>query len=402
MTHITPDWLASPEIKTLIAAFAKHEVPLRFVGGCVRDALLGKAAKDIDAATPLAPEHVMDLLKTENIKAIPTGIDHGTITAVINSRAIEITTLRRDIATDGRHAEVEYTENWEQDAARRDFTINAFYLSPEGELFDYHHGREDLEKGHVRFIGNAEHRIQEDYLRILRFFRFYAWYGKGVPDAEALTACAKHAAQIETLSGERIQQEMLKLLAAPMPLASFEAMQKASVLAQVLHNPEIENMAELLAFETEEKIIPDPPLRLAALLSSYTIKDIAALANRWKFSNALTKKLEILLKEKRHIQPAMTLAERKKLLRRAGTEIYRGIIALAAATSDASHAYRAMLALPYEWQPPEFPLTGDDLKQLGFTEGKYLGEMLKKLEEAWEASDYTLTKSQLLGKTKAL
>jgi len=400
MTLTTPDWLASSEIKTLVASFAKHKVPLRFVGGCVRDALLGKTAKDIDAATPLAPEHVMDLFKTENIKAIPTGIDHGTITAVIDSRSVEITTLRKDVATDGRHAEVEYTEDWKQDAARRDFTINAFYLSPQGELFDYHHGREDLERGYIRFIGNAEHRIQEDYLRILRFFRFYAWYGKDAPDADALVACTKHAAQIETLSGERIQQEMLKLLAAPMPLASFEAMQKAGVLAQVLHNPEIENVAELLAFETEEKIVPDPELRLAALISSYTNKDIPALADRWKFSNALTKKLEILLKEKHHVHPAMALAERKKLLRRMGTEMYRNVITLAAATGDASQAYRAMLALPNEWQPPEFPVSGDDLKQLGFTEGKYLGEMLRKLEEAWEASDYTLTKPQLLGKTK--
>src|SRR5579872_7361897 len=209
---LSPPWLKWPETQALIKAFADAKAPIRFVGGCVRDALLGRAVQDVDVATPLRPEATMALLQKAGIKAIPTGIDHGTATAVIHGKHFEITTLRKDVSTDGRHATVAYTDDWKEDAARRDFTINALYLSPDGELFDYFNGARDAKEGHVRFIGNAGERIREDYLRILRFFRFYAWYGKTEPDKEALTACTEAANNIGTLSGERVQQEMLKLL----------------------------------------------------------------------------------------------------------------------------------------------------------------------------------------------
>jgi poly(A) polymerase len=231
--------------------------------------------------------------------------------------------------------------------------------------------------------------VQEDYLRILRFFRFHAWYGNGELDKDALAACKQYAPQLATLSGERIAQEMLKLLAAPAPFPSLDSMQHTGVLAHIIDAPDIAAVEKLLAFEAEAKIVPHPELRLAALIHE---ADIAA---RWKLSNALAKKLERLLAAKRRIHSGITLAEQKKLLRRVGAEIYAGAVALASGPA-------ALLALPYEWQPPEFPVSGDDLKALGFAEGKRLGECLRQLEEAWEASDYALTKAQLLERAKAL
>ena len=202
---MSPAWLEWPETQSLVRAFAAKNTELRFVGGAVRDALAGRATSDVDVATPALPEAVMELLAAANIQAIPTGIKHGTVTAVLDKKHFEITTLRKDVSTDGRHAEVAYTDDWKADAARRDFTMNALYLSPAGELFDYFEGEKDAMAGRVRFIGGADARIKEDYLRILRFFRFYAWMGKGEADADALAACAANAPKIATLSGERIR-----------------------------------------------------------------------------------------------------------------------------------------------------------------------------------------------------
>lgn len=391
---LKPEWLAWPETKKLTGIFAKHKVEFRFVGGCVRDALLHQTAEDIDAATPLAPEHIIDLLETENIKTVPTGIEHGTVTAIVGKQPFQITTLRKDTACDGRHAAVEYTEDWEEDARRRDFTINAFYLSPEGKLFDYFHGKHDLEHGIVRFIGKADDRVQEDFLRILRFFRFHARYAKGAPDAEAMVACKKHAPQIAMLSGERIQQEMGKLLRTEAPLGAMTAMKEAGVLDRVLPRAELECLARLSPFSKN----PPPELKLAVLMAHASDKDIASLAARWKLPNVLVRYLSSVLSAKAEISPDMSLAAQKKLLRRLGKEIYIAAIAVAATSAGEVSSYHALLELPEKWTPPVFPVTGADLIAKGIPEGRELGDRLRALEEAWEASDYSLSKKQLLTK----
>ena len=228
---LSPNWLHSPQTQKLLAAFSGEGI--RFVGGAVRDCVLGIEAADLDLATTLLPLQVIDLLEKSDISNYPTGLAHGTITAIIDGKSFEITTLRRDASCDGRHAEVEFGTDWEEDARRRDFTMNAIYMSASGELFDYFGGFQDAMAGRVRFIGDAKQRIQEDYLRILRFFRFFAVYGKGTPNAYALNACTEFASHINTLSGERIQAEMLKLLAAPSPFYALELMQKTGVFVQV-------------------------------------------------------------------------------------------------------------------------------------------------------------------------
>ena len=209
--------MTAPVTRAVVKALTADGADVRFVGGCVRDALLGRESADIDIGTPDPPERVMGLLEGAGIetRTVPRGIAHGTVTAIAGGNRYEITTLRRDERTDGRHAEVAFTDDWEQDAARRDFTINAMSVTPDGVLHDYFGGQEDLEAGRVRFVGDPATRIAEDHLRLLRFFRFFAWYGKGEPDEEALDACRAEAHRIQTLSGERVQAEMLKMLKAP-------------------------------------------------------------------------------------------------------------------------------------------------------------------------------------------
>ncbi len=387
-----PDWLRWPETRALVEAFSPCQ--LRFVGGGVRDALLGREVKDVDAATPLLPEAVMALLLEAGIKAVPTGIAHGTITAVIDGKSFEITTLRHDVSTDGRHARVEYTDDWQQDAARRDFTMNALYLSPEGELFDYFSGENDAKAGYVRFIGEAAARIKEDYLRILRFFRFYAWYGRGAPDAGALAACADLAGHIESLSGERVQQEMMKLLTAENPIPALAPMRKHGIAPYVFGGGIDETaLAQVKPLEAAIKSPPLPLARLSAIIAD--AKQAAWIGQRWRLSNDD----RALLKESMRVIPADTpLAEQKKILRETGTEVFvHRVMASAARTGEASPC-RAMIHLPQNWQPPEFPVGGDDLIARGVAPGKQMGELLRRLEKEWEASGYRLTKEQLLAK----
>jgi len=385
-----PDWLDGPEVKTLAWALPQ----LRFVGGAVRDSVLGKPVSDIDAAIPLLPEEVMAALEKAGIRAIPTGIAHGTVTALVGGKPFEITTLRRDVATDGRHAEVAFTDDWQEDAKRRDFTMNALYLSPEGELFDYTGGVDDARAGRVRFIGDASARITEDYLRILRFFRFFAHYGKGEADAAALAACETYAAKLDTLSGERVQAELLKLLAAPSPQHILRLMQQTKVLHHVLGFE-----VELAPFETLLSFDHIPPLvRLAVLLLSAKNADaLAIVAEQLRLSGEQRKMLSLFTQHIGDVTTDISLARQKQLIRTLGAEMFSTLVCLRAALSGGlSPAYDAMLDVAADWHPPVFPVTGEDVKALGFAEGKALGEKLRALEECWEASDYRLTKEELL------
>ena len=266
---ILPDapWRTRAGMGRLLLVLDAKAGETRFVGGCVRDTLLGLEVSDVDLATRLAPEEVMRRLEAAKIKAVPTGLAHGTVTAVIHGHPVEVTTLRKDVATDGRRATIAYTEDWREDAARRDFTINALSADPEsGELFDYFGGLADLENRHVRFIGDPLVRIAEDHLRILRFFRFHARFARGAPDAAGLTACAARANDLMALSRERIADELLKLLAIPDPGGTVRLMIEHGVLRPVL--PEIastERLAALIAAESAAGISGDPIRRLAAL-----------------------------------------------------------------------------------------------------------------------------------------
>ena len=404
MTQISPPpWLQWPEITRLIQAFADAKADMRFVGGSVRDALLEKPVQDVDAATPLTPQATMMLLEKADIKVYPTGIDHGTVTAVIDKKHFEITTLRKDVSTDGRHAEVAYTDDWKEDAARRDFTLNALYLSPRGELFDYFGGAEDAKAGRVRFIGDPEQRIREDYLRILRFFRFYTWYGKGRADAAALAACTASAKHTEKLSGERIQQEMTKLLAAPMCHLTIDLMRE-SALFRHLFGFDLRDTGILARLDTLQATHSMPPyLKWMGFILACDIPADVALDNiceRLRLSNAVARALRQTFLHYDQINPDMSAAAQKKLLRRLEPELFRYAILIQWARGNdfisPGHPYATLLKLANEWQPPLFPVTGDDLIALGIAPGKPMGELLHRLEEQWEDSDYKLTKEQLL------
>lgn len=383
-------WRAWPETEALLAAFVRAGVEIRFVGGCVRDALLGIEASEVDLATPATPQEVMRILEVAGIRAIPTGLAHGTITARIGQRNFEITTLRRDVACDGRHAEVAFTTRWEEDANRRDFTINALFADAEGTVYDYTGGLADLALLRLRFIGNARARIQEDGLRMLRFFRFHAQLGIQEIDAEALAACSAEAARITQLSGERIAQEMLKLLNVPaLSLSHLEAMQKSGVLGALgLPAPAL---SLLQAGDVWNKLalwVPEG--------------SCAALIERWKLSTAQGKRIQAIAERAKQLHAALDIKTQKKYLRADGADIFQRAVQVAAARDDALAAYAPMISLADNWQPPVFPVTGADLLAVGFTAGPALGEALTALEAHWEAADYVPDKQSLLDSMKTV
>lgn len=259
------------KIHPIQKAYEKNNAQIRLVGGCVRDALLGKIAKDIDLATPLLPEDGMKLLKSEGIRCIPTGIQHGTFTALLNHEAYEITTLRQDLITDGRHAQVAFSNDWEIDAARRDLTINALYADFNGVIYDYFEGMKDLQQGIIRFIGNAEARIKEDYLRILRLFRFHAWYGKHPLDVQTLKVCQQLADQLSHLSKERVTKEIFRLLEAKNPLASLSQMATHQILPSLFQNNALSHITNLIIWEERLQLPINPLRRLLILTNNYTL-----------------------------------------------------------------------------------------------------------------------------------
>ncbi|WP_341895839.1 CCA tRNA nucleotidyltransferase, partial [Ferrovibrio terrae] len=285
------DWMTAAPTRSLLAALGASGAPVRFVGGCVRDAILGLRPADIDLATPETPEVVIRRLEKAKLKAVPTGIEHGTVTAVVPPATFQVTTLRRDVATDGRHATVVFGTDWAEDAARRDFTINALYADADGRLYDYTDGRADLAAGLVRFIGDPAARVAEDYLRVLRFFRFHARFGRGAPDAASLAACAAASDRLDRLSGERIRDELLKILILPNAADALVLMQQSGVLAAVLPEAHFEAAAlgRLIALQAAvaagSQAEPEVWPRLALLLAGDAAAGMA-MAERLRLSNA--------------------------------------------------------------------------------------------------------------------
>lgn len=386
-----PDWLSDTRLQQFFAAVKKDGGEARAVGGCVRDYLLGIRGGDVDIATTLLPEQVMALAKREGWKAVPTGIDHGTVTLVLPSRVIEVTTLRRDIETDGRHAKVTYTDTFEEDAARRDFTFNALYMDAEGKISDFFKGQEDLKAHHVRFIGDANARVEEDGLRILRFFRFLARHGESPADSRALAACASHKQMLASLSGERIAQEMKKLLAARDPVYALEQMVAMDLPVWLTESPwNVSRLSALLAYERAYKVATNPWLRLMSLLAPDVRLDTAKwMATRWKLSRAESALLNTLGARAANLDPAGV----KEWLRAHERGVVTGKILLAGLDSDEELAISELITLAQDWQVPVFPVTAKDL---GMKEGPEIGQKLRALEERWVKSNYTLSKEALL------
>ena len=396
-------WMTNPRTQAVVGALRADGAEVRFVGGCVRDAVIGRAIKDIDLATPDPPETVIALLKRAGLKAVPTGVEHGTVTAVAEGQPFEVTTLRRDIETYGRHAKVEFTDDWRADAARRDLTFNAMSLSPDGTLHDYFGGHDDLLAGRVRFVGDAVTRIEEDVLRLLRFFRFFAHYGKPPPDAEALAACRLLAPKLPDLSGERLQAESLKLLAARDPAPVVTLMQQQQVLAHLL--PEAKTAARLAALVTIENGLghdPDPILRLAALIEGGP-EAARAVALRLRLSNADRDRLAAAL-DVDNVSPSLDARARRQALYRLGRESFcdRALLAWASSGSNVTSidpAWRALLAVS-EAPVPVFPLQGRDLLKLGIEAGPGVGELLKAIEAWWIDGDFRADRKACLAEAK--
>ena len=367
-------WLDRPGIKRLLKALDADHGNARFVGGAVRDLLLGETPGDLDLATRHAPLEVIRLLEVAGIKAIPTGIEHGTITAVSSGTLVEVTTLRADLATDGRRATVAFTDDWQGDAARRDFTINALYADPNsGEVFDYFGGLDDLRDRRVRFIGDPLQRIAEDHLRILRYFRFHARYGVGDPDPAALDACATRANDLMALSRERIADELLKLLGLPDPTATVALMIAHGLFAPVL--PEVtagDPPALRVAAAREAGIAPAALRRLAALLPrAPAIAD--KVAARLKLSKKARKRLTLAADGSLGIST-------HSLAYRNGSEAAIDRLLLAGRPQDA-----AAIA---DWPIPHLPVSGGQLIARGVNQGPAVATALKRIEIAWEAADF--------------
>ena len=389
-------WMSEPAVQSLFAALG---APARFVGGAVRDWLVGRAVKDIDIATVLIPDAVLERLQRAGIRAVPTGLAHGTVTAVVDGKPFEITTLRRDVATDGRRATVAYTDDWAEDAARRDFTMNALYAEPDGTIFDPTGGLADLAAGHVRFVGDAAARIREDYLRLLRFFRFFAHYGKGPADGAALAAAAALAPHVAQLSAERVWSEMKRLLASPDPAPTVQLMQQHGVLRHALADKcHPETLASLVALEPSYplKVPHDSLRRLAALLDRDL--DIDAFAERWRLSRDEAERLAGIRHAAEHAEEA--LSRPWKLLRRHGAETVADGALVAAARGR--HAALTLLPIAASWSDPEFPLRGADLLARGYQPGPALGAALADVERWWEDGGCTGPREQCLAYLETL
>ncbi|MBM3618088.1 MAG: CCA tRNA nucleotidyltransferase [Alphaproteobacteria bacterium] len=383
------NWPHFSACEKLFALLSQEGGEARFIGGCVRDAVLNRPIGDLDIACSHRPEKTMSLLLGAGLRVIPTGLQHGTVTAIVDGIPFEITTLREDMETDGRHAVVRFTHDWKADAARRDFTMNALSCGLDGEVQDYWNGLEDAKSGIVRFIGDPRKRIEEDALRILRFFRFSAHYGQPPFEYRSLTACAEKAKLVESLSGERIQSEMLRLLEAKTASYALGIMQKEGVLVHI-------GLSTTEASLAAVKRLQDPILRLSALLRAMpdSPKATDALVQRWKLSNALRDTLMLLIAAKLDDIGAWDEKLLKRLLRSLGKERYMQLVTLAAA--EQGKTFSTQLKLAETWEIPTFPITGAMLKSKGFSEGKALGDALKKLETLWEEADYQLSAEDLM------
>jgi poly(A) polymerase len=383
-------WLKGGALARLIALLDCDGEEARVVGGAVRNALMRLPVGEIDVATSARPEEVMRRIDAAGGKAVPTGIEHGTITAVIEGHAFEVTTLREDVETFGRKARVAFGRDWSRDAKRRDFTINALSATRDGKVFDYVGGLADIAAHRVRFIGEPRRRIEEDYLRILRFFRFQAHFGKGAPDAAGLLACIRERAGLETLSRERVRMELLKLVVAPRATPALAVMLESGILGMVLGGvPFIASFENMVKVEAALGVEPDALRRLGAL-GVWVIEDTERLGERLRLANAESERLAALDLWWR-MTPAAGGQPVRALLYRLGPQAFRDRTLLAWARSQAGAvdaAWRDLAMFPQHWSAPVFPLKAADFIARGVAAGPPLGAALRAAEEAWIAADF--------------
>ena len=392
--------------RTLLARLAAGGATSRFVGGCVRDTLARRAVKDIDIATEATPDRVTALLEGRGIRVIPTGLAHGTVTAVVEGAVCEITTLRRDVETDGRRAVVAFTGDWLADAARRDFTINALYLDGDGTLYDPTGGRADLETGRVRFVGAAHDRLEEDVLRLLRYFRFHAWYGSGAPDPEAMAACRAFVARLARLSGERVWAELARILSAPDPAAALRRMDGIGALAAIAPGASgFARLDKVVGIEAALGLGTSAIRRFAAALDPGEA-DIARLVRRHRMSRAQATRLRKAVEAARAYIAHPDAGAAGCRLYRWGEEVFGDALAIAWADRRArgggecefETGGRALAA----WRRPVFPVAGRDAVALGAAPGPAVGRLLREVEAWWIAEGFAPDRAACLGRLAAL
>ncbi len=390
-------WLRDGAVARLLAVLDGDGEEARVVGGAVRNALLHLPVGEIDVATTAVPQEVVRRVKAAGWKAVPTGIEHGTVTVVIAKHPFEVTTLRQDVETFGRKARVEFGRDWVADAQRRDFTINALSASATGEVFDYVGGRDDIAAQRVRFIGDPQARIAEDYLRILRFFRFYAHFAAGPPDGAGLAACIRARAGLDQLSRERVRMELVKLVVAPRAAATLWVMAETGILGAVLGGVAyMSSFEKLVEGEAELGLPADAVPRLGALGVAVR-EDAERMAERLRLSNAEADRL-LALDGWWRVSPSAREQPAHALLYRLGPESFidQVLIAWSRASSNAADAdWHALATLPQRWTAPTFPLKSADFIRRGVPKGPALGAALRAAEAAWIAADFPVTRDAL-------
>jgi poly(A) polymerase len=389
--RLDAEWLQAPPLADLLAVLDRAGEEARVVGGAVRNSLLDAPIGDIDIATTAVPDEVVRRVEAAGFKPVPTGIEHGTITVVADGRPYEVTTLREDIETFGRHAKVAFGRDWKRDAERRDFTMNALSASRDGTVHDYVDGLADIAVRRVRFIGDAATRIAEDYLRILRFFRFHAAYGEGAPDPDGVAACIDGRAGLDQLSRERIRMEVLKLLVARHAVPSLAVMTEAGLLEQVLGGvPLLASFANMVKLEAALALSPDATRRLGALGVS-VVEDAERLRERLRLANAEFERLASMADRWWWISSDLGERGGRALLYRLGPEPFIDRVLLAWTRSPQGAAdgpWRSLASLPDRWTAPAFPLKAADFLARGLPKGPRLGVALRAAEEAWIAADF--------------
>jgi poly(A) polymerase len=385
-----PERMRDPATLRLFAALTAGGVEARFVGGCVRDAVLGSTSGniDIDMAVSAPPATVMRALQAAKIKTVPTGLKHGTVTAIVDGRPYELTTLRRDVETDGRRAVVAFTDDWLEDAERRDFTFNALYADPDGTLYDPFDGRADLAAGKVRFIGDADRRIDEDHLRIMRFFRFHAWYGRAPFDGPSFDACRRNVGTLVDLSGERIAKELLRTLLASAAADAMDAMFEAGVFAHWL--PTYSGSQRLRGL-IEREPTPDALRRLGAVLPE---DGVIAVRIGKRLRRSTQEEVRLGLMVLREPRVGMDL---KTELYRMGKTVFVDRVLL-----QAPDNWRDALKLARDWTPPELPVSGRDVLSLGLAPGPKVGRLMTAVEDWWVAGDFTADRAACLAELERL
>lgn len=418
--QLSPDpWLAMPSLRRLIGALRAAGADVRLVGGCVRDGLLRRPVDDIDLATPARPEEVRRIVEAAGFATVPwtRGLAHGTVLTVVDGTPYEVTTLRRDVACDGRHAEVVFTDDWMADAARRDFTMNALSATPDGSVYDYFDGIADLSEGRVRFVGRAIDRIAEDALRILRFFRFHAHYGQAAPDRDGFKACQAQAETVLSLSGERVRTELLKILMAPDPAGAMLLLRGAHVLPHVLPEAERVDVLRILAFLETRGVVapgigPDGLRRLAAVMR-VDAGGAARAAQRLRLSRAESRRLEDILTipEARRPHAGLDGPDRRRLLDRLGPALFLDLCLVDWAAERAACGHtdsartRGWLRQIEEatgFAPPPFPISGTDLLAAGLPKGPAVGRAMAALRDWWLAEAFRPDREDLLARLRDL